>query len=68
MEKSKKTGLKTKAHIAETCFSTITVNRNFRTALQRDSGDYRQGFGVMFVCTTGDLKGDIFYFLNTKLQ
>ncbi len=27
-------------HIHETPFSTITINRNFRTALHKDSGDY----------------------------
>jgi hypothetical protein len=63
----KKQAFKTKAHIADTCFSTITVNRDFRTALHRDSGDYQQGFGVMSVCTTGDLKGGYFLFPQYKI-
>lgn len=63
----KKQAFKTKAHISDTCFSTITVNRDFRTALHRDSGDYRQGFGVMSVCTTGDLKGGYFLFPQYKI-
>jgi len=44
-----------KAHQTEfvinnTAFSTITVNANFRTALHKDSGDYKEGFGTLAVC------------------
>ena len=35
--------------IPETAFSTITINRNFRTALHRDAGDYKDGFGNLTV-------------------
>ena len=43
--------------IPGTVFTTVTVNRNFRTALHKDSGDYRQGFGVMTVASVGDYEG-----------
>lgn len=32
-----------------TCFSTVTVNANFRTALHKDSGDFQNGFGNLCV-------------------
>ena len=32
-----------------TCFSTVTVNANFRTALHKDSGDFKNGFGNLCV-------------------
>jgi hypothetical protein len=35
--------------IKDTSFSTITVNYNFRTALHKDSGDFRNGFGNIVV-------------------
>ena len=31
--------------IPGTCFSTVTINRNFRTALHQDAGDFKEGFG-----------------------
>ncbi len=33
-------------YIHGTSFTTITINRNFRTALHKDKGDLKQGFGV----------------------
>lgn len=30
-----------------TLFTTVTVNRNFQTAVHKDAGDLREGFGVM---------------------
>ncbi len=39
--------------IPETCFSTITINRNFRTALHKDGGDYKEGFGNLVVIERG---------------
>jgi len=39
-----------KHYIEGTCFSTVTVNYNFRTALHRDSGDFVNGFGNLVVC------------------
>ena len=35
--------------IAETAFSTMTVNCNFRTGLHKDSGDFKLGFGNLVV-------------------
>ena len=31
--------------IKDTVFTTVTVNKNFRTALHKDSGDLKNGFG-----------------------
>ena len=49
----------TKPHlkIPETCFSTVTINRNFRTALHRDAGDFRDGFGNLTVIEQGYYHG-----------
>ena len=43
--------------IPKTSFSTITINRNFRTALHRDAGDYKQGFGNLTVIERGKYQG-----------
>ena len=43
--------------IKDTCFSTITINRNFRTALHRDGGDFKQGFGNLTVIERGKYSG-----------
>jgi len=43
--------------IPKTCFSTITINRNFRTALHRDAGDYKEGFGNLTVIERGRYHG-----------
>lgn len=49
----------TKPHlkIPNTSFSTITINRNFRTALHRDAGDFREGFGNLTVIERGKYHG-----------
>jgi hypothetical protein len=49
----------TKPHlkIPKTSFSTITINRNFRTALHRDAGDFRGGFGNLTVIERGKYHG-----------
>ena len=49
--------LKPHLKIPETCFSTITINRNFRTALHRDAGDYKEGFGNLTVIERGKYHG-----------
>ena len=36
--------------IDNTCFSTITINYSWRTALHKDAGDYSPGFGNLIVC------------------
>lgn len=43
--------------IKGTAFTTVTVNKNFRTAAHTDAGDYRGGYGVMAVLTNGDYSG-----------
>ena len=49
----------TKPHlkIPNTSFSTITINRNFRTALHRDAGDFSGGFGNLTVIERGKYHG-----------
>ncbi len=49
----------TKPHlkIPKTCFSTVTINRNFRTALHRDAGDFKGGFGNLTVIEQGKYHG-----------
>ena len=43
--------------ISNTSFSTITINRNFRTALHRDQGDFKEGFGNLTVIERGKYHG-----------
>jgi hypothetical protein len=46
--------------IGDTSYTTITLNKNFRTAVHQDSGDYREGFGNLCVYREGDVKGGLF--------
>jgi hypothetical protein len=39
----------TKFVIPETSFSTVTINYNWQTALHKDAGDYKDGFGNLVV-------------------
>ena len=43
--------------IPNTSFSTVTINRNFRTALHRDAGDFKGGFGNLTVIERGKYHG-----------
>lgn len=43
--------------IPGTAFSTLTVNLNFRTALHKDDGDFRNGFGNLSVIEWGKYHG-----------
>jgi hypothetical protein len=43
--------------IPKTSFSTVTINRNFRTALHQDAGDYSEGFGNLTVIERGKYHG-----------
>lgn len=43
--------------IADTAFSTVTVNSNFRTALHKDAGDFKEGFGNLSVIEWGKYHG-----------
>ncbi len=43
--------------IADTAFSTVTVNYNWRTACHVDSGDFKNGYSVILVAEEGKWKG-----------
>jgi len=43
--------------VEDTVFTTITVNKNFRTAAHRDAGDLRTGFSNLAALTGPDNKG-----------
>jgi len=43
--------------IDDTAFSTVTVNLNFRTALHKDAGDFKDGFGNLSVIEWGKYHG-----------
>jgi len=45
--------------IKDTAFSTVTVNKNFRTAGHYDNGDLKEGFGNLGVISKGDYEGCI---------
>ena len=49
-------------YIHGTAFTTITVNRNWQTAVHQDAGDYRPGFGVMAVLQAGEYQGGYLVF------
>ena len=43
--------------VPNTSFSTITINYNWRTALHKDDGDYKDGFGNLMVLEEGKYDG-----------
>jgi hypothetical protein len=43
--------------IKDTIFTTVTVNKNFRTALHCDVGDLKEGFGNLTVVSRGEYTG-----------
>lgn len=43
--------------IANTAFSSLTLNRNFQTALHQDAGDFKEGFGNLSVVERGKYHG-----------
>lgn len=49
-------------YIRNTAFTTITVNRNWPTAIHKDEGDYEPGFGVMSVSEAGHYDGGYLVF------
>jgi len=53
-------GTNTNYRIADTAFTTVTVNRNFQTAVHKDSGDYHDGFGNLIIYREGDYTGSYF--------
>jgi hypothetical protein len=46
--------------IEDTCFTTVTVNKNFRTAVHQDAGDYPDGFGNLIAYREGGWSGGYF--------
>lgn len=46
--------------IPGTVFTTLTVNRNWQTALHQDAGDLKAGFGVMLCFRFGTYEGGYF--------
>ena len=46
--------------IGNTSFTTVTVNKNFRTAVHQDAGDYKEGFGNLIVYREGHYDGGFF--------
>lgn len=46
--------------IPDTSFTTVTVNKTFRTAVHQDSGDFRDGFGNLIVFNDGSYTGGYF--------
>lgn len=46
--------------IADTSFTTVTVNKNFVTAVHKDSGDFQEGFGNLIVYKEGSYDGGYF--------
>lgn len=43
--------------IPDTAFTTVTVNKNFRTAIHLDAGDYEAGLGNIAVLQAGEFEG-----------
>jgi hypothetical protein len=50
-----------------TAFTTITVNKDWRTACHQDQGDLKQGFGVMAVLSEGNYTGGYLCFPKFKV-
>jgi hypothetical protein len=46
--------------IADTAFTTVTVNKNFVTAVHQDAGDLPQGFGNLIIYREGNWSGSYF--------
>jgi hypothetical protein len=54
------TGTNKNYRIGNTSFTTVTVNRNFVTAVHKDSGDYPEGFGNLITYREGHYEGSYF--------
>ena len=53
--------------IGGTSFTTVTVNKNFQTAVHKDSGDYPKGFGNLCVYREGSYDGSYFVLPQYKV-
>ena len=46
--------------IEDTSFTTVTVNKNFQTAVHKDTGDFPEGFGNLIAYREGNWSGCFF--------
>lgn len=46
--------------IPDTSFTTVTINKNFQTAVHKDTGDFEQGFGNLSCFENGKYNGCLF--------
>lgn len=46
--------------ISDTCFTTVTINKDFQTAVHKDAGDLKRGFGNLSCYRTKGCKGGYF--------
>lgn len=46
--------------IPGTSFTTVTVNKNWQTAVHKDAGDFKEGFGNLVAIRRGDFHGGHF--------
>lgn len=53
--------------IADTSFTTVTVNKNFATAVHKDAGDFPDGFGNLCVYREGFYEGSYFCLPEYKI-
>lgn len=53
--------------IEDTAFSSVTVNRNFRTGLHMDDGDFKEGFGNLSVIERGSYHGGFTLFPQYRI-
>lgn len=52
---------KTPFRIADTAFTTVTMNYNFQTAIHVDKGDCKEGFGILVVFSDGITGGELLF-------
>lgn len=45
--------------IGSTAFTTVTVNKTYQTAIHKDAGDLREGFGVISCLRAGEYSGGV---------
>ena len=53
--------------IGNTAFSTVTINHNWRTALHKDAGDLKDGFGNLVILEEGNYDGGYLGFPQFKV-
>lgn len=46
--------------IPDTAFTTVTVNKNWQTAVHKDAGDFKEGFGNLVALRDGTFDGGYF--------